>query len=180
MDTSNTVGSTIVATVAGIAAVAAGAALFVIYTGIYNVAATEEHTSLARWAMETTFHNSVARRADEVAAPDGFPDELIDAGAAEYAATCERCHGGPGAERAEWASGIRPRPPYLAEAAAHWSPQEVFWIVKHGVKMTGMPAFGPTHGDDELWSLAAFVTELPAMTPERYARLQAASSGHAR
>lgn len=81
---------------------------------------------------------------------------------------CEHCRGGPGATRAEWASGMRPRPPNPAEAAQHWELSEVFWIAKHGVKMTGMYAFGPTHDDRTLWGVAAFVKQLPAMTPEQY------------
>lgn len=74
---------------------------------------------------------------------------------------------------------MRPRPPHLTEAAAHWEPKEIFWLVKHGAKMTGMPAFGPTHDDKTLWNVAAFVSQLPAMTPERYAELagETASSG---
>jgi mono/diheme cytochrome c family protein len=86
---------------------------------------------------------------------------------------CEHCHGGPGVERDEWASGMRPRPPHLTEEAGEWEPKEVFWLVKHGARMTGMPAFGPTHDDQTLWSIVALVKDLPAMTPERYASLGA-------
>jgi mono/diheme cytochrome c family protein len=92
---------------------------------------------------------------------------------------CEHCHAGPGVERAAWAAGMRPRPPHLTEKAAGWSPQEVFWIVKHGVRMTGMPAFGPSHDERTLWAIAAFVKELPAMTPERYAELGGEPKGDA-
>lgn len=126
--------------------------LVVVYSGAYNVAATEEHMSTTRWAFDTTFHNSVERRAAEVAAPESFEPRMIEAGAGEYAAMCQHCHGSPGVERSDWASGMRPRPPYLAEAAAAWEPHEIFWLVKHGVKMTGMPAFGPTHDDRTLWN----------------------------
>jgi len=73
---------------------------------------------------------------------------------------------------------MRPQPPDLSEAAAEWTPQEIFWIVKHGVKMTGMPAFGPSHGDDTLWNVAAFVKQLPAMTPERYGSYSSGGGGH--
>jgi mono/diheme cytochrome c family protein len=87
----------------------------------------------------------------------------------EYKEYCQHCHAGPGVERAEWAGGMRPRPPHLTEAAAHWELAEIFWLVKHGAKMTGMPAFGPGHDDATLWGIAAFVKRLPAMTPEQYA-----------
>lgn len=75
---------------------------------------------------------------------------------------------------------MKPRPPHLSEAAAHWRPQELFWLVKHGVKMSGMPAFGPTHADQEIWNIVAFVRELPGMTPERYAALGSAPENESR
>lgn len=161
----------VVAGALGLLVLLALAALFVVYTGVYNVAATEEHASLTRWAFDTTFHNSVDRRAEEIAAPENLTPAMAAAGASAYKSMCQHCHAGPGVERASWASGMRPRPPHLTEAAAEWKPAEVFWIVKHGVKMTGMPAFGPTHDDQTLWNLVAFVKDLPAMTPERYGSL---------
>ena len=90
---------------------------------------------------------------------------------------CEHCHGAPGINRREWAEGILPQPPHLVEAAAEWTPAEVFWLVKHGVKMTAMPAFGPTHNDEALWNITAFVKQLPAMTKPQYERL-AGSEAH--
>jgi len=48
---------------------------------------------------------------------------------------------------------------------------EIYWIVKHGIKLTGMPAFGPTHDENELWGLVAIVKEIPRMSPEQYRQL---------
>jgi mono/diheme cytochrome c family protein len=153
--------------------------LIVVYSGCYNIAATEEHASFTRWTFDTTFRNSVERRASELAVPESVTPAMVAAGGAEYKATCQHCHAGPGVERSEWASGMRPQPPHLTEAAAEWELQEVFWLAKHGAKMTGMPAFGPSHDDETLWNIAAFVKELPAMTPERYAALGPAGEGEA-
>jgi mono/diheme cytochrome c family protein len=165
------IGLGVIAGAAGVLALLGVAGLLVVYTGAYNVAATEEHASFTRWTFDTTFRNSVERRAGQVPAPETFTPEMIAAGAASYRSMCQHCHAGPGVERAKWAAGMRPRPPHLTEAAAEWEPEEVFWLVKHGVKMSGMPAFAPGHDDQLLWNLAAFVKELPAMTPERYATL---------
>lgn len=153
-------------------------ALIVIYTGAYNVAATEDHTSLTRWAFETTMHNSVETRASDIQAPDSFSERSIAAGAAEYKAMCEHCHAGPGVDRAEWAKGMLPLPPHLADEAAEWSASEIFWLVKHGVKLSGMPAFGPTHGDETLWNIVAFVEQLPGMTAQEYAAFEGEHGGH--
>ena len=144
--------------------------LAVVYTGAYNVAATEEHTSVMRWAFDTTFHRSIKNRAADIEPPPNLT-AMVETGAGEYKEMCQHCHGGPGVERDEWASGMRPRPPHLTEEAAEWEAKEVFWLVKHGAKMTGMPAFGPTHDDETLWGIAAMVKALPGMTPERYAAL---------
>ncbi|MBW7851390.1 MAG: cytochrome c [Rhodospirillales bacterium] len=145
----------------------AATALIMIYSGGYNVAATEDHRSITRWAFNTAFRNSIENRAAQVTPPQ-LTATMINSGAGHYKATCQTCHGGPGAKRAEWASGMRPRPPHLAEAATEWELREIYWLAKHGAKMTGMPAFGPTHDDQTLWAIAAFVKELPGMTPELY------------
>ena len=153
----------------GVVVLAAIIGLTVAYTGFYNIAATEEHASLTRWVFDTTFHSSVQRHAAVLEAPESFTPAMIESGAHKYRSMCEHCHGGPGAEPDTWAGGMRPQPPHLAEEAAEWKLEEIFWLAKHGAKMTGMPAFGPTHDDRTLWNIAAFVKELPAMTPERYA-----------
>lgn len=151
--------------------------LVVVYTGAYNVAATDRHADVARWTLDTTMHRSVSRRADDLVEPDAVSAELVAAGAETYASTCAHCHGAPGAERAHWAGTMRPMPPHLTEAAAEWEAREVFWIVKHGIKMSGMPAFGPAHDDEALWGLAAFVKRLPGMTPDDY-RAATGGGGH--
>ncbi len=156
--------------IVGMLLVAAVVALAIVYTGAYNVAATEEHSSLGRWAFDTTFHRSVKARAADIAPPSNL-NAMVENGAGEYKAMCQHCHGGVGVERDEWANWMRPRPPDLTEQAAQWEAKEIFWLVKHGAKMTGMPAFGPTHDDKALWGIVAMVKELPAMTPERYASL---------
>lgn len=151
--------------------------LCIVYTGSYNVAATEEHRPFVRWAFSTTLHNSVEDRASDIKVPKPVNQALIAAGASEYKAMCQHCHAGPGVDRAEWARGMLPQPPLLAEAALEWEINEVFWIVKHGLKMTGMPAFGPTHDEKTLWSIAAFVNELPTMTAEEYAAFESGHNG---
>lgn len=181
MKAKNSLATGIILGIVGTLLVAIAAWLTVVYTGAYNVAATDEHADIVRWTFETTMHESVARRAQELEAPAEFDAEQVRAGAKTYASTCAHCHGAPGSERESWATRMRPEPPELVEAAAHWSPREVFRIAKHGIKMSGMPAFAPEHSDEELWGLVAFVEQLPGMTPEEYEALagDATSGGHA-
>lgn len=149
--------------------------LILIYSGAYNVSAAVGHTAIGRWALETMMRNSVEARADAEA--PRFTAEMVRAGATEYKAMCQHCHGGPGASRAGWAEGLVPQPPELAHAATRWDASEVHWIVSNGIKMTGMPSFGATHDDRTIWNIAAFVEQLPAMTPQEYAAFPAGGHG---
>lgn len=149
------------------------------YTGIYNVAATDGHTDFGQWFLNTTSTKSIQARADGIAVPADLADSTrVVRGAGNYAAMCQTCHGGPGAERGEIGKGMAPQPPRLSEAAPEWTPEEIYWILDHGIKNAGMPAFSPTHDEEALWDLVAFTKQLPEMTPERYEMLVAVSPGH--
>lgn len=151
-------------------------ALLVILSGGYNVAATERHNPVVGWALDTTFVNSVRGHSDHIEAPE-LTQAMVDAGAPEYKSMCAHCHGGVGAGRAGWAEGMRPKPPSLAHAAEQWSASEIFWLVDHGAKMTGMPAFGPTHDEQTIWNIAAFVKAMPKMTEARYSAYSSEHGG---
>lgn len=155
----------------------ATAGLGVVWSGAYDVAATDPHNDIVAWAFETTMHNSVRSRAEDLPAPASFTEEQARNGFGAFDEMCVLCHGAPGVERTEWAKGMRPIPPPLAEEATRWNSAEIFWIVRHGLKMTGMPAMGPTHSDEDIWNIVAFVEQLPDMSPEDYARLREASGG---
>lgn len=166
----------------GIAVLLLVVALLIVLTGGYNVAATERHTTVGEWALDTNFTNSVQRQAEGVSAPE-FTSAMVDAGAPDYKAMCAHCHGGIGEPRAKWAEGMRPKPPALAHTAQAWSAEEIYWLIENGAKMTGMPAFGPTHDEQSMWNIAAFVKAMPEMTEARYAAYssesgRASEAGH--
>jgi mono/diheme cytochrome c family protein len=81
---------------------------------------------------------------------------------------CATCHGAPGKEPEELARGLNPPAPDLAHSTVDLSPSEMFLIVKNGIKMTGMPAWGPTHSDSTIWAMVAFLQRLQTLTPETY------------
>jgi mono/diheme cytochrome c family protein len=155
-----------------------GAFVF-ISTGAYSVAATAPHTPFTRWLLKTTQRRSVAVRADEVLAQPPVDSAMVRQGFEEYREMCVACHGAPGVERGTLGKGINPEPPDLAEEAAEWSDRELFWITKHGIKLAGMPAFGVTHSDKELWGIVAFLRRLESMSPEEYGRLATEAQTHA-
>lgn len=171
--------STIFTTVAAGAAAALVAVGIVIYTGIYNVAADDSHWPLTRWVMETARVRSIKAHAAEIAVPPDLGNAArLAMGVEHFAAHCAVCHGAPGVPRGDIAHGLYPAPPDLSSASKTYSEAELFWIVKHGLKMTGMPAWRD-HSDDELWATVAFIKRLGAgMNAADYAALVQANLMH--
>lgn len=161
---------------AGLAALGLGG-LALIYSGAYDVAATAPHLGVVRWALNTTQERSVAARADGVGEPLPVDPAALRDAFVHYGEMCAVCHGAPGEERGDFGRGMNPRPPRLERVADEWSDREVFWILRNGIKMAGMPAFGATHSDEELWALAAAVRRLPELSEEEYRRLSEAGGG---
>ncbi|MBM3544123.1 MAG: cytochrome c [Alphaproteobacteria bacterium] len=145
-----------------------GAAL---YGGLFNVAADVPHGNAMYWLLETARERSIAVRATGIVVPDDLADpKRITSGAGQYAEMCSLCHLAPGMKRTEIARGLYPRAPDL-KRGSKLSPAEQFWVIKHGIKLTGMPAWGLTHDDDVLWDVVAFLRKLPELTPEQYRSL---------
>ena len=162
---------TVTATVAVSLVVVGVTAAGVIYSGAYNVAATSEHWPITRWALQTTVHRSVARQAADIDAPQLGSEAQLLAGAANFDAMCSGCHAPPGGRQSVAARGMYPRPPELTHAAEEKSASEIFWVIKHGIKASGMPAWGASHGDEELWAMTAFVEQLPDMSTADYRQM---------
>jgi len=101
----------------------------------------------------------------------------ISRGAGQYADMCSGCHLAPGMKRTEISQGLYPRAPELRRTTT-LTPEEQFWVVTHGIKMTGMPAWGVTHDDALLWDVVAFVRKLPELTPEQYKTLVKSAPKH--
>ncbi len=146
------------------------AALLFIYSGWYDVAASSPDSGLIAWALETTRSRSVHRAYESLEGKVQIPrlddPEMVRTGFVHYHEMCVTCHGGPGIKASEIAQGLNPFPPELTKEAEE--PLESFWIVKHGIKMTGMPGFGVTHTDDEIWAIVAFLDRLPKLSPQEY------------
>ena len=158
------------------AAVIIGSGLVFVYSGVYSVAADAPDNALVAWVLRTTRQRSVAAYAKDIAVPAPSElDAMLAEGFRHYQANCVECHGAPGVQRGEAGRGLNPAPPDLAKTAAALDAREIFWLVKHGIRMTGMPAWGATHRDDELWAVTAFVQRLPSMSAAEYRALQAKS-----
>jgi mono/diheme cytochrome c family protein len=163
---------------AGVLLAVVATAVLTIYAGLYNVAADIPHTQPVYWLLETARERSIAVRAADVIVPSNLSDhQRILSGSGQYAEMCAGCHLAPGMRRTEISRGLYPRAPELRRGS-ELTPAEEFWVVKHGIKATGMPAWGATHSDELLWNIVAFMRKLPELTPEQYQSLVESAPTH--
>jgi len=153
--------------------------LVVVASGVVNFAATAgpsaAEAAIARFAVR----RSMAWRVLETANPYAGDQQAAAAGIHHYADSCLACHGAPGVSPKEFTKGLNPPAPNLTESLYERTDSELFWIVKNGIRMTGMPALGPTHTDDDIWKVVSFVRTLPTLTDvQKMLLTEALGSGH--
>ena len=152
--------------VAVLAAITVLLAAGFLYFGIYNIAADAPHTRPVYALLENLRDRSIAVHARGIRPPSDLASpQRVSTGAGLYTEMCSVCHLGPGVEKSEISQGLYPQAPELAKPQ-DLSAAEQFWIIKHGVKLSAMPAWGKTHPDPLIWDMVAFVRKLPGMSPE--------------
>ena len=161
----------LIVTLAAGAVLIAIVAAVLVHMGSFDVAADKPHSQPVFWLMDTVRERSVAIRAADIVVPGDLAEaKRIASGAAQYDEMCSLCHLAPGMKRTEISRGLYPRAPELRRKS-ELTPAEQFWVVKHGLKMTGMPAWGVTHDDELLWDVVAFLRKLPDLTADQYQTL---------
>lgn len=154
-----------------------------IYSGLYPMGADEPHYDITTWTLETLRENSIARASQNIEVPAdlGTVDRLLKGGA-DYNGMCAGCHLKPGKSESDFTLGLYPSPPDLAtisradgeiEADSKAEDQRNFWIIKHGIKASGMPAWAPGHDDERIWNMVAFLKRLPDLSTAQYQILTA-------
>jgi mono/diheme cytochrome c family protein len=166
---------TTLAVVAGAAVLSV--ALFV-RSGLYDVAADRSHTQVVYTLLETALRYSVQREARGIEEPVLMSPQLVTRGALCFREHCVACHGAPGVAPGPAGLAMQPLPGPLVDAAQRWRARELVWLTRHGIRMSGMPAWGQRLDDDDIWALAAFMLQLPMLSSADYARLSAALPGH--
>lgn len=139
--------------------------------GFYNVAASNDNPPVLDWVLTHIRQASIARHADVSPSISLDDATLVQAGARAFQQRgCTTCHGGPGVDWAKFSEGINPGPPDLVKDVVPFlQPAELFWVVKNGVTMTAMPSFGSIGvGDQEIWSIVAFLRKLPIVSEADY------------
>ncbi len=158
----------------GIAGVAAAAA-FVIATGAVSIGAIDPPGDLEKKVAAFAVDRSVARRAPRTANPVTATPENLAKALAHYRTMCLTCHGAGSVDPSAIGEGLNPPAPDLTQPSVQKRTDgELFWLVQNGIRMTGMPAFGPTHKDEDIWALVAFLRHLPELTTEEEAALERA------
>lgn len=140
-----------------------------IYSGSYDFSQLTPHNKITKWMIRTTKHHSISKRLKDIKVPPLNDTAMIVQGFLHYNEMCVICHGAPGIDPEELARGLYPKPPKFYKSNDMPDPDESFWIIKNGIKMTGMPAFGPTHTDQKIWAITGFLlNKMNKMSPEEY------------
>ena len=161
--------------VAGVAAVLIAAG-FVIASGTVSVGATAAISGVERSIAQIAVGRSVARRAPRTENPVKATPDVLAKGLTHYKSVCVTCHGAGSVDPSAIGEGLNPPAPDLTQRSVQSRTDgELFWIVQNGIRMTGMPAFGPTHKDDEIWTLVAFLRHLPELSRDEEDALESGS-----
>lgn len=159
-----------------------------IYSGVYPMGADVPHNKFTYWILETLRERSIANASKDIVVPANLNDsERLLQGGVDYNDMCVSCHLKPGKTTSDFSIGLYPKPPNLSvskddhdhshESDETESAARQFWIIKHGIKASGMPAWGPTHDDDRIWSMVAFIQRLPDLDSGQYQILTAREEG---
>ncbi|MFV3127280.1 c-type cytochrome [Niveispirillum sp. KHB5.9] len=147
------------------------AGLLVALAGIYNVAASSRHFAFTDRLLKLVLNRSIATYSLGIEPLPMDRPGMVELGARHFAAGCQPCHAGPGKAQNPIAAGMYPAAPALGDNVGHWNDAELFWIVRHGLKFTGMPQWPGDGRDDEIWPVVAFMRQLPDMPAARYKAL---------
>ena len=169
----NTIKTLVAATVAAGFVISA-----VVYFGIVNVGADDPHFKVVHSFLAMARDRSIEVRSNAIEVPNLNDPAMIKAGAGNYNSMCVGCHLAPGMADTELSKALYPAPPNLAEKSIEEGPAAAFWVIKHGIKATGMPAWGKSMADPYIWGMVAFLEQLPEMDQTQYQTLVASSSGH--
>ena len=154
-----------------------------IYSGIYPIGADVPHNKFSYWILEQVRENSIERAAKDIKVPDLKSPDLLLSGGADYNDMCASCHLKPGQKDSDMSLGLYPIPPNLSlanngeehedEENDKSGSKKMFWTIKHGIKASGMPAWGITHDDSRIWAMVAFINKMPELTEDQYQVLTA-------
>jgi mono/diheme cytochrome c family protein len=137
-------------------------------SGLFNVAASHPHSTFTEWITHETMIHSVRRHAAGIEPPGRASAAQVVGGFCLYETHCVACHGAAAVARQQWVAGMEPSPPYLLDATSKWTSEQLFWIAKNGIKMTGMPSWRNSLSDGQIWEVVGFIEAMRDLPPQTY------------
>lgn len=148
---------------AAILFVPAGLTLFFVL-GYSQIGADSAPSAIEAAVLQSAVRHSVRRSAADVPSPPPASEDALVEGGKLYVAGCEGCHGRLGGPFREDHDHFPPIP-QLPYVGTQYAEPQLYWIVKHGIRMTSMSAYGPFYSEKQLWSLAAFLRRINNLPP---------------
>jgi mono/diheme cytochrome c family protein len=142
--------------------------------GAYNVAANVPHPGVTFWILDEARERSIAYHSQGIVPPPLRGKELADTGFPFYHASCRLCHGAPGFPSLGFPQGLYPTPPPVLnsdDVQRDLDDAEIYWVIKNGLKLTGLPAFALNHTDKEIRDIVAFLRHLPNLSNDEYGHM---------
>ena len=170
---------TILATIAALATLGMVGAAGIIWAGFYNVGATRQHLQPVFSVLEIAMHRSVRLHARDIEPPPLEDEAMVRRGATCFNDKCVQCHGAPGIAQGDIGKSMQPLPGPLVNATQTFQPRELYWITRHGIRLSGMPAWEFRLTDEEIWDVVAFLQRMPNLTPQAYAEMAQGQSASA-
>lgn len=144
-----------------------------LYMGYYNISASEPHMNFVEDMIHKVKESSITHHTKEIIKPAISREQIMSTGFQHYDTMCVQCHAAPGISESEISKGLYPGPPrFPDDLEEEMGIEQIYWITKNGIKMSGMPGFGTDHSEDELWAIAGFVNELQNIPESRYKELK--------
>lgn len=152
-------------------------AAILVISGVMPIKASSGHWRITAVFLDFAKTRSVSTHAWGVDAPPLDDEAMVLRGAGQYESVCLPCHGGPGRKLPPGMAAMTPPPPELTNRLTRWTPEQLFSIVKHGIKFTGMPGWPAQERDDEVWAMVAFLRRMPQLDADSYRRLVYGDTG---
>jgi mono/diheme cytochrome c family protein len=141
------------------------AALAITRLGLMPVSADGPHSNLEARIMPAVLHASISRHAPRETNPVLLNEDNLKTGVETYKAMCARCHSSPEVKPSIYGQSFYPPAPQLPKRMAQYTDSQLFWVIKHGIRNTGMPAWGSTLSDEEIWQIVSLLKNSQDLPP---------------
>jgi mono/diheme cytochrome c family protein len=152
------------------------AGLIILKTGLVNFSADQPSSDTEKHLAMSAVDASTDRHAPELKNPLPANEDTIVSGADLYMNHCAGCHGVPSNKDSVFANSFNPPVPVFFKDAPDMSENQNFYIIQHGIRWTGMPAWGKTLSSTQIWQLVTFLSNIEKLPPAAAKKLEIQAS----